>query len=242
MPKHSILKMKDKHESFHKNKGLLFNLPFKVAVVGRSMLSGKTNLVSNFLLRDEFYKDDFDGSDIYIFSPSAKTDYKLKTLIEERDIEPSNVFDKYDENVMEALYGVLKDEFNERIAKKEKPTQKLFIFDDLSAEGHLKKHRNGIINTIFSNGRHILINVIVTSQKYTDIPSFARENLSGGIFFAGTDRQLQTICDDHCAIEPCHFKSIYRETTKEPHSFMVVNYSNPSDSRLLDTHFRPLQS
>jgi hypothetical protein len=237
----SMLKMRDKHESFHKNKGRLFDLPMKVAIVGRSMLSGKTNAVSNMLLRDEFYKNDFDGSDIYIFSPSVHTDYKLKTLVEEREIEPSNLFDKYDEDTMEALYEVLKDEFNERVNSKEKPTHKLFIFDDLSAEGHLKKHKNGVINKIFSNGRHILINVIVTAQKYSDIPTFARENLSGGMFFGGTDRQLQLITDDHSFIEPSQFKQIYRSITAPKHSFMVINYSNPPESRIMDTEFKPVK-
>ena len=92
MDKFQILKMKDKSDKLHIDKKLLFNLPMKVAIVGRSQLSGKTNMVSNFLLREIFYKNDFAPEDIYIISPSLNTDRKLKTLIEERDIPDENLF------------------------------------------------------------------------------------------------------------------------------------------------------
>lgn len=244
MPKRlPMFKMKDKNESYHKKKGLLFDMPYKIALVGRSMLSGKTNSVSNLLMRDEFYKNDIDGENIYIFSPSAKTDYKLKTLIEERDIPQQNVYDSYNEDVIDGLYEVLKDEFNEKVNAKERPDHKLFLFDDMTASGDLKKHTNGAINKIFSNGRHVLINVIVTAQKYSDLPTFARENLSGGMFFAGTDRQLELIMDDHNYMEDKRqFKKMYRETTKEPHSFLVVNYSNHPDARYMDSDFVPISN
>lgn len=237
--------MKDKHESFHKDKKLLFNLPLKVGLVGRSQLSGKTNTVAGMLMLPEFYRHDFapddEGTNIFIFSPSAHTDYKLQILQETLNIPASNVFDTYDENTMNELYEMLKEEFQEKIATKQKPEHKLFIFDDMSAEGHLKKHKNGVINKIFSNGRHILISVLVTSQKYTDIPPFARENLSGGIFFAGTEKQLDNIADDHATIDRQLFKDLYRTHTAKPHSFFVVNYSNPPESRFMDTEFKPIK-
>lgn len=239
----NIYRMKDKNESFHKDKGLLFNMPFKLALVGRSMLSGKTNTLCNFLMQDDsrLYKNEFDGANIYIFSPSAFTDYKLRTLIDQKDIPSSNVFDSFDENIIDGLYEVLKEEFNEKVANKERPEQKLFLFDDMTASGDLKKHRNGAINKIFSNGRHILINVVVTAQKYSDLPGFARENLSGGCFFAGTDRQLELITDDHNYLtDKMAFKRMYRKATDEPHTFLVVNYSNPPKSRYMNHEFIPI--
>ena len=141
------------------------------------------------------------------------------------------------------MYEVLKDEFNEKVNAKERPDHKLFLFDDMTASGDLKKHTNGAINKIFSNGRHVLINVIVTAQKYSDLPTFARENLSGGMFFAGTDRQLELIMDDHNYMEDKRqFKKMYSETTKEPHSFLVVNYSNHPDARYMDSDFVPISN
>ena len=65
------------------------------------------------------YRDEFDGDDIYIVSPSAYTDKKIRTLIEEQDIPASNVFEEYNENELDNLYEILKDEFNMAIEEKE---------------------------------------------------------------------------------------------------------------------------
>lgn len=243
MPKPiKFYKMKDKNEGLHKDKGMMFNLPFKLAIVGRSMLSGKTSAVGNLLLLDDprLYKNEFDGSNIYIFSPSLHTDRKIKTIIDQLDIPEGNLFESMDENVINELYEMLKDEFNEKIGQGEKPEHKLFYFDDVTAEGDLKKHKNGAINKIASNGRHCLINVIVTAQKYSDLPHFLRENLSGGMFFSGTDRQLDLIADDHSVIDKKDFKRLYRDVTNEKHTFLTINYSNPPSHRYLDTEFMPI--
>ena len=240
MNKIEILKMKDKTDKLHLDKKLLFNLPMKLAVVGRSQLSGKTNMVSNFLLRNILYKDDYAPENIFIISPSLATDRKLKTLIEERDIPEENLFTEYNEEVLEAMYEMLKDEYNEKISEGEKPEHKLFLFDDMSASGKLKDKMNGIMSKIFCNGRHILLSVIVTAQKYTDILTSCRENLTGGIFFSGTNKQLEAIYEDHSHLDKKTFLKLFRMTTKEPHSFFVVNYSNPQTTRYLNSNFQPI--
>ena len=133
--------MKDTNEKLHKKKGLLFDLPMKLLIIGKSQLSGKSNLIGNLLLQEDkrLYRDEFDGDDIYIVSPSAYTDKKIRTLIEEKDIPASNVFEEYNENELDNLYEILKDEFNMAIEEKEKPKHKLIIFDDMSASRLLKK-------------------------------------------------------------------------------------------------------
>ena len=238
-----IYKMKDTNESHYVDKKLMFNLPFRLLIVGKSQLSGKSNLVANLLLQDDdrLYKKHFDGENIYIFSPSLKTDYKIKTLISEKDIPESNLFTGFDEATIELLYEIVKENYNDAINDKVKPVQSLFIFDDMSSSGDLKSKTNGIISKIFSNGRHILLSVVLTAQKYTDILTGARENCSGAILFSGTDRQLESISDDHNIMGKKDFKQIYREHTNKPHSFMVVNYSNPTESRYLDKNFEPIK-
>jgi len=238
-------KMKDGSEKNYKKKGVMFDLPMKVALVGRSMLSGKTTAVGNLLLSDDprLYRHEFDGSNIYIFSPSMRTDAKLRIIREQLDIPDSNCFDSYDENVMNELYEMLKEEFEQKVRDKEKPEHKLFYFDDMTASGDLKSHKNGAINKIASNGRHCLINVIVTAQKYSDLPHFLRENLSGAMVFSGTDRQLELITDDHNYLDDRKkFKKMYRETTDPANSFLVINYSNKPSERYLDSEFVPIDT
>ena len=239
-----IYRMKDKNESHHKKKGLLFDLPFKVACVGKSFLAGKSNLCLNLLAREDprMYKNDFLAENIYIFSPSADgSDFKLKQYIELMDIPSSNIFLTYDEAEITALYEILQENYNEAIENGEKPPMSLFYFDDMTFGGQLKKKMNGIISKIMCNGRHILLSVLITSQMYVDLPRVVRENLTGLMLFSGTDRQLSIVEEEHNFFEnKKDFRKMYREVSKDPHSFLVVNYSNPIETRYMNSNFLPV--
>ena len=65
-----MLKMKDKAEKHYTPKPMIFDIPFRLLIVGKSQLSGKTNLVGNLLLdpMDQFYGRDFKGENIFIVS------------------------------------------------------------------------------------------------------------------------------------------------------------------------------
>ena len=71
-----IFKVRDKSEKNYISKGDMFDLPMRLLIVGKSFLSGKTNLLTNLLLQDDqrLYKDNFKGENIYIFSASLNTD------------------------------------------------------------------------------------------------------------------------------------------------------------------------
>ena len=79
----------------------------------------------------------------------------------------------------------------------------------------------------------------MTAQKYSDILTSARENATGLVLFSCTDKQLELISEDHNYL-PCkkQFKQIFRNVTDSKHSFMVVNYTNPSSERYMDANFR----
>ncbi len=36
------------------------------------------------------------------------------------------------------------------------------------------------------------------------------------------------------------FKKMFREVTREPHSFLVVNYSNPPEKLYMNKNFKPI--
>ena len=239
-----IYKVRDKSEKNYIKKGDMFDLPMRLLVVGKSFLSGKTNLLTNLLLQDDqrLYKDNFKGENIYIFSASLNTDKKIKTIIRQLEIPDSNLFDVFDEDTLEALLDITKDNYDEAMEEGEKPEQTLFILDDMSFGGNLKKHKNGAIAKLFSNGRHFLSSAILTSQRYADILTGARENASGCILFKCTDRQLDTIAEDHNFLVEGknQFKKMFREVTREPHSFLVVNYSNPPDKLYMNKNFKAI--
>ena len=73
--KTNIKKIKDVYDKSIVTKKLLFDMPFRIGLTGRSG-SGKTNILVN-LLDDDFYGKDFDdSSNIYIISGSLSSDNK----------------------------------------------------------------------------------------------------------------------------------------------------------------------
>jgi hypothetical protein len=239
MPKTlSIYKVKDEAETYYTKKDLIFDVPFRLLIVGKSQLSGKSNILVNLLLRDEFYNKDFDGSNIFLVSPSITNDEKLKKIIKVKEIPEDNLFLEYDEDVIKELYKMLQDEYEEAKANGDKPQNKLIIFDDASYDGDLKSKKHGIINKIFSNGRHIMLSAIITSQKYSDILTSCRLNCNGAIIFNTNNRELEMIEADHNYLETKkEFMKMFRNVMNEKHSFLVVNYTNPKEQRYLDKNF-----
>jgi len=231
MPKHlEIYKVIDKADSYYTKKDLIFDLPLRIGIIGASQRSGKSSVIVNLVCRDEFYNKDFKGENIYIISPSIENDLKLKKMIEVKDIPDHNLFTEYDEGLLEELYDMLAEDYKNSVESGEIPTNKLIIMDDLSYSGALKNKTHGIIAKLFCNGRHILISSILTSQKYSDLLTTCRENLNGAILFSCSNKQLDLIEQDHNFLKnKKDFNNMFRDATKEKHSFFVVNYTNGED-------------
>jgi hypothetical protein len=244
MPKTlSIYKVKDEAETYYTKKDLIIDLPMRLLIIGKSQLSGKSNLLTNLLLRDEFYNKDFDGENIFLVSPSITNDEKLKKIIKIKEIPEENLFMEYDEDVLKELYKMLQEEYEEAKANGEKPKNKLIIFDDMSYNGDLKSKKHGIINKIFSNGRHLMISSILTSQKYSDILPACRLNCNGAIIFNTNNRELEMIETDHNYLDSKkEFTQMFRKAMNEKHSFLVVNYTNPKEQRYLDENFDVIEN
>jgi len=238
-----ILKMRDSSESYYTKKDIIADLPFRMCIIGKSQLSGKTNFSAFILLSPSWYLNDFDGEDIFIISGSVKTDKKLQTLIEEKDIPPSNIYEEFDEEILEATYEMIEEEYNEAVNNNKKPKNYLWYLDDMSYKGDLKSSNFGIINKAFSNGRHINLSILLTSQKWTDILSSARENMSMGVFFNCSDRQLDNIIEtvNYTTDNKKLFKKQFRIACKKKHSFFIVNFTNDFDEMYLDSDFKPIK-
>jgi len=237
--KKQILIMKDSGDSRVIKKKLIFDVPFRLAIVGGSG-SGKTSLL-NLLLIDplkEFYKDLFDGENVYIFSGSYKTDLKIKKLVEVLDVPSSNIFTEYDDSAL----GVIYDTIEERIQKKEFE-HSLFIFDDLSYSSEIRAKRNNSLGKLYQNGRKNLISSIFISQKYSSILPSVRVNLSGLILYQVPHSELEAVARDHNFLKKNKsFYDMFRSNVQERHEFLVINYSNKFSHMYLDKEFVPIDS
>lgn len=242
----NIYKVRDSNEKHHTKKGDLIDLSMRLIVTGKSFLSGKTNYLLNLLLQDDarLYKNDFQGENIYVFSSTAHTDKKMMTLIEEKDIPAENVFTEYDEEIVDTLYELRKEEYNQAINDNEKPVNVLYIFDDLSYGNNLKQKTTGAIEKLFCAGRHSLQSIIILQQKYTQSLTCARENMTAGVFFKCSDKVLDMIAEEHNYLPEGkqQFKKMFRKVTNDPHSALVVNYTNPTEKMYMNQNFEVIGS
>lgn len=234
-----ILRMKDSTDSSVIKKSHIFDVPFRLGIVGGSG-SGKTSLLSLLLLDPlkQFYRDIFEPENIFIFSGSLKTDNKLNALIKSLDIPDSNLFDDYDDNVILAIYEMIED----RIAStKGKQDHSLFIFDDLSFSNKIRSKRNNALGKLYLNGRKNMVSTIFVAQKYTQITPDVRVNLSGLILYNVPKSELEVVERDHnFKKNKKEFYDMFRTHVKEKFHFMVINYSNSYDGLYLDKEFNTI--
>tara|TARA_R110002072_G_scaffold248381_1_gene407403 strand:- start:35 stop:760 length:726 start_codon:yes stop_codon:yes gene_type:complete len=235
-----ILKVRDVNDSYYTKLKDIFDIPMRLLIVGKSQLSGKTNLILNLLLRNEFYRDKYDGENIFIIT-NNKLDNKLKILRKEKDIPDENVM-PFDEDDLEDLYDQLEEEFIDDVADKKKPSNKLIIFDDVAYSGGLKNKTAGVISKIVMNGRHANISSIFTTQKFSLVQTGVRSNVTGAILFNTSQKELELMSDDYNYLEnKKEFIKIFRKTTEKKNSFMVVNFTNDKPDMYMDSEFKPIQ-
>ena len=241
-----ILKMKDNTDSLATKKDTIFNLPMRLLLIGKTG-DAKSTYLGNLLLREEYYKDDFEPENIYIFSGSIRGDEKLRIIIEELDIPETNIFDGYDDQTLEVIYELLVDNYNEKKEDKVKDPKKinsLIIFDDLAWNDSMKASKEQkMIKKIFMNGRKYLISSVIISQKWTAIGNPLRENASGIVIGKASNKQVESIEQEVNYLTGKDSRKLFidgfKKTTNKPFGKFIVNYS---DKRLyFNQDFEPVE-
>jgi hypothetical protein len=239
MPK--IWKMRDATDGFTVKKQPLFDLPMRLMICGRTG-AGKTNAVGSLLMRPHpIYKGDWKPENIYVVSGSLKGDAKLQTIIDQLDIPKSNLFGKYEEALVDAIYETVMDNYNKAIAEKRSPDHSVLLLDDVSYTGRLAavNKKDDPLLRVLMNGRKYLCSVICTAQKYSQLATSARENASGMMLASCSNKQLDVIENDVNQLKTKKdFHEMFRRQTKDPHDYFVVDYGHPALYK--DHDFQPL--
>ena len=230
----NILPIIDKSDSYNIKKEVICDIPFKMAICGKSQLSGKTTMALNLIIRNEYYGKDFEGENIYIVSPSLETP-KLKKLIKYKKIPDENLYASYEEDEMEDLYSQLEEDFYDKVNNNEKPNHSLILFDDIGYSGKLRDIKNGVMDKIASAGRHLLISTMLLVQKYTQLSPCFRENMNGLIAYGCSYNQLEFIINEHnTSKNKKKFIEAFLDATNKKHSFFFINYSNDFQKRYME--------
>ena len=241
MKKYQILKVKDKTDAYY-TENELTDIPFRILINGRSQLSGKTTLILNLLANPDFpFHDQFKGENIYIVS-NNRLDNKLKLLANRLEIPEANL-NMYDEGYLEMLYENLEEEFMQETASGGKPENRLIVFDDCGYGNDLKNKQAGIISRLICNGRHLNLSQIYTSQKYSQCSTTLRTNITMAILFGTSMKELDLIEQDMNYFDSkAPFIKMFRNVTKEPRSFLAVNFSKGLEPKnlYLDQYFQSI--
>lgn len=229
----NILKCRDAYDGQKIHKGdMLPSLPTKIAIIGKSALSGKSTLVSNLINRPEFYGNDFKGENIYLVSGSITSDEKIKNIIKFKKIPEDNIFSFLNDDVLEVIMATIKDKYEDAIDDDKKPPHSLVVFDDIAYSKAISKRvGNEALSQLFCNYRHLLTSMIVTAQKATQLARVIRVNTIMFMVFSQPLNELESIMGDTCYIEKRQFRKLFMENTKNKHDVFIINLDAPLKNR-----------
>ena len=103
------------------------------------------------------------------------------------------------------------------------------------------KSINCIITKLISNGRHLNLSQIYTSQRFTMISTALRSNITGAILFGTSSKELELIAEDfNYTKNKKSFVDMFRRETATPRSFLVINFTN-KDGLYMDSNFNTIK-
>lgn len=240
--KHKILKVKDKTDKNVIELGDLFNVNFRLLLVSKSG-GGKSNYLTNILLSNNLpYKNIFKGEDIYLIAPNVMADEKMKMIIEEKDIDESNLIDTCDDDTLSILYESLIEKFTEAKANDEPIPHSLIVIDDFGFSGQFSnQNRFGMTQKLFCNSRKFGVSIIVLIQQYSQASNAIRSNATGMVLFNQSNAELELIEKENNYIETKkQFVKMFRAQVKERHDCLTINYSNKHDRMYLTCDFEEI--
>ena len=175
--------------------------------------SGKSTILSNLLLRDDFYKDVHDN--VTIFSNTIEQDVTSRFLCKACD-----TYCGYDDNVLGRIIKQQKDFEDE-----DRPFIGL-VFDDIM--GSVK--RNSYLNNLVTRSRHYGVGMLAVSvQSFKGIGPTIRNNCNA--FICGNLQnmsELIKISEEYSGMfgGKEKFEKIYAEATKERYDFLYLDLQN----------------
>jgi hypothetical protein len=201
--------------------------PMNYGIFGRKG-SGKTNLFLNLISRKEspWYKH---FNLIFLISPTAKMDDKMKELVEDIG-EDGQYFESLNNENLQAIIDRVDEATEEWRGKKKnkgKNPSYLIVYDDIIHD-LVRKKDTRLMNMLATQNRHRHITNVYLLQKFnTYLPTVIRSNLDCISYFrTDNQKELDTFVDELSCDEDT-LRAFYRFATKEPFSFLHINMYSP---------------
>jgi hypothetical protein len=190
---------------------------FLYLIVGRKR-SGKTTLGLNLLetpVKLGGLKKKFDK--IWLISPTAKADPKMKELVEELE-EDGQFFNEFNNQVQQDLMNSIK-EFNNKWTKKTKPHH-LVIYDDVMAFLPHNKKKGQAFNSFMTNQRHFKSSAMILAQRLNELNPLIRSQADIVSYFRQDNPKEDKIFSETFGVP----QDLIDVCTNEPHSFLTANF------------------
>ena len=159
---------------------------------------------------------------MYLSEPKCEFLIKKREYAETKHCSDPNAFIECS-NTMDDIYKNI-DDYNPGRQRKI-----LIVFDDMIADVMWNKKFQAIIKELFSRCRKLSISLVFITQCYFSVPKYVRLDLTHYLIMKiNNTRELQNIAVNHSAdIDYKDFVEIYRESTKEPYSFLTIDTTLP---------------
>lgn len=190
---------------------------FLYLVVGRKR-SGKSTLALNLLDTPEKvggFKKKFDK--IWLVSPTAQNDPKMKELVEELDAE-GQFYNEFNNGVQTELMDRIK-QYNSKWNKKRKPHH-LVIYDDVMAFLPNNRKKGQAFNSFMTNQRHFKSSAMILAQRLNELNPLIRSQCDVISYFRQDNPKEDKIFSETFGVPV----ELIAATTMEPHSFITANF------------------
>lgn len=212
----SIIKQLDNTYSSSEDPLLLQNNSCVYIISGRRG-SGKSTLALCLLDSKLAYRKRF--KNIFLVSPTARSDKKFAKLVDELD-EDGKFFEELNQGNIESVLDVIKSDNKEN----DKKNLHCIVLDDVVLD--LPKSKSNILNKLVIESRHHNVTLLILSQKYNAIPTIIRANMDLISFFPSLNTKEVSTFQEDLNISKELFYKVYNEATDKQNSFLHCNLLN----------------
>ena len=235
----TISQSKKNRKNYHP---LIPEIPFFWVILGGSG-TGKSHVVANLLKMKRGYHGKFDR--VFVVNPHFSIDkiYKDLGLNESRIFDGEDALDEIEKLFRQKEQWVKTwDDWNE-LSEEEQlttpkplpPTNDLVVLDDTFGTDFTGPFKNGPVEKFSTYGRKLKMSCILVAHKLRgQVSPIIRKNKThmSAFAFRNSD-EYQTFVREECPpqVPKKTFEKIYGECTKDPHSFLHIDYSRPEAVR-----------
>lgn len=212
----SIIKQLDNTYSCSDDPLLLHNSSCVYIISGRRG-AGKSTLALCLLDSKLAYRKRF--KNIFLISPTARSDKKFKRLVDELE-EDNKFYEQLNQDNIESILDVIKNDNLEN----DKKNLHCIVLDDVVLD--LPKSKSNILNKLVIESRHHNCTLLILSQKYNAIPTIIRANMDLISFFPSLNTKEVSTFQEDLNISKELFYKVYNKATDAPNSFLHVNLLN----------------